>query len=125
MLCLNRNQWQVMNYFQAKTENKTKSISTVSQEPVSNDVAKTKFQQDGFKVPKEAFGPANVVLKEAFKHCKQERHILVTFVPDYGDEITQGKNFNMKLSDRLSTLNQFYRGSQDGHTRDQKNSDKF
>ena len=107
-----------MNYFQAKTENQAKSIGFFPQEPVSNDVAKTKFQQDGFKVPKEAFGPAAVVLKEAFQHCKQEKHILVTLVPDYGKEITQGKNFNIKLSDRFSIFNQFYRGSQDGHTRD-------
>ena len=89
----------MMNYFQAKTENQAKSISQISQEPVSNEVAKTKYQQDGFKVPKEAFGQANVVLKEAFEHCKQERHILVTLVPDFEEEITPGKNFNIKLSD--------------------------
>ena len=118
MLFLNRNQWQVVNHFQSKTENLAKFIGQFSQEPVSNDVAKTKYQPDGFKVPKEAFGPANVVLKEAFEHCKQERHILVTLVPDYGDKITQGKNFNMKLSERFSVFNQFYRGSQNGHTRD-------
>ena len=99
MLCLNRNQWQVVNYFQSKTENQAKSVGAFSQEPVSNIVAKTKYPQDGVKVPKEAFGPAAVVLKEAFEHCKQERHILVTLVPDFEEEITPGKNFNIKLSD--------------------------
>jgi len=88
-----------VNYFLSKTEHQGKSLGPVSQELVSNDVAKTKFQQDGFKVPNEAFGPAAVVLKEAFKHCKQERHILVTLVPDYGDDIAQGRSFNMKFSD--------------------------
>ena len=120
MLCLNRNQWQVMNYFQSKTENQGKIFGTVSQEPVSNIVAKTKFQQDGFKVPKEAFGPAAVVLKEAFEHCKQERHILVALVPDFKQEITKGKNFDMKLSERFSIFNQFYRGSQNDHRLHQK-----
>ena len=98
-----------MNHFQSKTENLAKFIGQFSQEPVSNDVVKTKFQQDGFKVPKEAFGPAAVVLKEAFEHCKQERHILVALVPDYGEEITRGKDFNMKLPDRFSNFNKFYR----------------
>ena len=115
MLCLNRNQWQVVNYSQSKTENQGKLISIVSQEPVSNDFAKTIFLQDGVKVPKEAFGPADVVLKEAFKHCKQERHILITLVTSYRAEITQGKNFTMKVSVRLSIFNQFYRGSQNDH----------
>ena len=92
----------MLNHFGAKTENQAKSIGTVSQEPVSIYVAKTKYPQDGVKVPKEAFGQANVVLKEAFERCKQERHILVALVPDYGDEITKGINFNMKLPERFS-----------------------
>ena len=89
-----------MNYFQSKTENQGKLFNAVSQEPISNNVARTKYQQDGFKVPKEAFGPGAVVLREAFKHCKQERHILVTLVPDYGDEVTKGENYNFELSNR-------------------------
>ena len=88
----------MVNYFQSKTENQGKSIGAVSQEPVSNDVAKIKYPQDGVKVPKEAFGPAAVVLKEAFNNCKHERHILVTLESGTGEgeEITQGKNFNRK-----------------------------
>jgi len=106
MLFLNRNQCQVVNYFQSKTGVKPLGGS-VSQEPVSNDFAETKYPQDGVKVPKEAFGQASVVLKKAFEHCRQERHILVTLVPYLKQEITQGENFNMKLSDELSIFNNF------------------